>query len=98
MNKITNLFKNKKFYIVIGAIILFLLAGSGSFTYMYLKNPPIAKNANTTTNPNNIVKPTTVVDSFQADLNNINSKSANLDNEVNSASNGLNDSQTNLVY
>jgi hypothetical protein len=40
----------------------------------------------------------TSIDSLQSDLNNVNSQTSQLDSEINSASTGISDQETNLTY
>lgn len=106
MKKIKNIFQNKVLLMRVGAVMLFLVAAGGSFVYLNAKNAPFAKMTTTAISPTTTAAPavvttakqTATTDDVQADLNGINAKSSNLDNEISGASSGLSDQQTNLTY
>lgn len=107
-----NIFQNKIVAISLG-ILLFFGSGAGTFYYLSVnkkttsngnainstssttKSPITDTTTPTVTTP---VTTSTTNDSLQSDLNNTNSQSSSLESEINSASTGLSDQQTNLTY
>lgn len=108
-----SILQNKIFIVFLG-ILLFLGSGVGTYFYLYSTKGAKSTNGSainstdttektaltgtTTTTTATPVTSSTTNDSLQSDLNNTNTQSSNLETEINSASTGLSDQQTNLAY
>jgi hypothetical protein len=93
------LIKQRKVQIIAAATVLVILIGSIT-AFILVQNNLNKKKPVTTvkTVKKKIVKPTASTEDVQSDLNLIKAKSSSLDAEIDGASNGLSDQQTNLTY
>ena len=96
---IKKLSKQRKIQLGIGAsVLLILLVGLSVFAIT--RNKAVTKKIEPTSKSKTVVtkKAAATTEDAQTELNTINSKTSNLDTELDSASNGLNDQQANLNY
>lgn len=91
MNKTKKPLIEKLYFKILGALIVILIAGGGTFLYLYITDTSNIRSTSAK------ISTMTTTDA-QSELNSINTQSSTLDSEINSASTGLNDQQTNLVY
>jgi len=91
MNKTKKSLTNKLYFRILIALIILSVAGGITFLYLYMSDTSNIKS-------NSVKSSNVTTTDVQSELNNINTQSSTLDNEINSVSTGLNDQQTNLVY